>query len=255
MRLGKVVASIAAILTVAGCGPKYPNCEKDEHCKEHNEYCVMGLCRECARTEHCVAKGPCVYCGPEYKCVKPQGNPGDCCTSDLDCNKGKCWKQPGREAGRCASCVADEDCGVNMKCVEGSCVSVGECDANRPCPAGMVCENGVCVSRACTLEPIYFDFDKYDIRPDQRPAMERNFECLKQRGQAIVIEGNCDARGDDEYNMVLGSNRAKSIANFLKQRGYTGSIETVSYGERYANQNCTDDTCWQRDRRGDLKFR
>ncbi len=258
MKFGRLLASAlggVVLLVSAGCGPKYPNCEKDEHCKEHNEYCVMGLCRECARTDHCAAKGPCVYCGPEYTCIKPQGAPGDCCTSDLDCKQGKCWKLPGREAGTCAQCGSDADCGANMKCVQGSCVPRGECDASRPCPPGQVCENGVCVAVQCSLDPVYFDFDEYAIRADARDTLNRNYNCLKQRGQGIGLEGNCDARGSDEYNLALGTRRAEAVKKFLQNLGFGGSMTTTSFGEEKANQTCTDEGCWQNDRRVDLKFR
>lgn len=256
MKNGKMILLTmvtGVVMVMFACGPKYPNCEKDEHCKEHNQYCVDKLCRDCATSEHCKSKGPCAFCGATYTCEKPAGLPGDCCVSDLDCKQGKCWKDPGYEKGRCAQCVSDSDCGANFKCVQGSCVPVGECDDSRPCPPGKKCVNNMCVSVECTLESPYFDFDESAIRADAREVLLRNYECLKQTGRSVTLEGHCDERGSDEYNLALGSRRAYSVKKFLENLGYSGSLmNPTSRGEEGAS-HCTDDTCWQKDRRVDFR--
>jgi outer membrane protein OmpA-like peptidoglycan-associated protein len=85
-----------------------------------------------------------------------------------------------------------------------------------------------------TLKPIYFDTDKYKLRPESITELNRISEVLKANpGINISIEGNCDSRNTDEYNMVLGQNRADVAYNYLKKQGVAETrMVTVSYGER-----------------------
>ena len=247
---------MAMALTLVACGPKYPNCESDEHCKEHNQFCVDKLCRDCATTTNCAAKGACAFCGPTYTCEKPIGGPSDCCLSDLDCKQGKCWKMPGAEKGNCAQCAADGDCGANMKCVQGSCVPAAECVADADCGKGRRCENGTCVTIQCTLDPVYFDFDESAIRADARDTLNKSYECLKARGQAVSIEGNCDERGSDEYNLALGTRRAEAARKFIENLGFQAAMmSTTSFGEEKPVCNERTEDCWMKCRRADLKFK
>jgi len=245
---------IVAAMFLVACGPKYPNCESDEHCKEKGEFCVDKLCRQCATSDNCKDKGPCSFCGASYTCDKPFGGPGDCCASDLDCKQGKCWMMPGAQKGSCAQCAANADCGPNMKCVQGSCVPDAECGADKPCPEGKVCNNGVCIAQSCNLDPVYFDFDEYSIRADGRDILNRNYECIQKKGQTIVVEGNCDDRGSDEYNLALGTRRADAAKKFLINLGMDKKqISSKSYGEE--RPTCTDQTesCWERNRRNEFR--
>lgn len=238
-----------------GCGPKYPNCEADEHCKEHGQFCVDKLCRDCATSDHCKAKGPCAFCGPQYTCDKPAGNPGDCCTSDLECKQGKCWK-PAGDRGTCAQCAGDADCGANMKCIQGGCVPACQCKTDADCGQGRTCDGCNCIVTACNLDPIYFDFDESSIRADARDVLNRNYDCIKKRGQSIAIEGNCDERGADEYNLALGTRRADAAMRFLSNLGVSGGQMTAtSFGEE--KPVCTDhsEDCWWKNRRDDFRFR
>ncbi|AHJ98110.1 hypothetical protein Hsw_2515 [Hymenobacter swuensis DY53] len=84
------------------------------------------------------------------------------------------------------------------------------------------------------LKPIYFDTDKYKLRPESITELNRISEVLKANpGINISIEGNCDSRNTDEYNIVLGQNRADVAYNYLKKSGIAETrMVTVSYGER-----------------------
>jgi peptidoglycan-associated lipoprotein len=101
------------------------------------------------------------------------------------------------------------------------------------------------------LRDIHFDFDKYDIRPDDAKILDANAAWLKQNaGHLVLIEGHCDERGTNEYNLALGERRAKSTMNYLVSQGIQASrITIISYGEE--RPQCTDKTegCWQRNRR------
>jgi peptidoglycan-associated lipoprotein len=101
------------------------------------------------------------------------------------------------------------------------------------------------------LKPIFFDFDKSDIRQDAAQILEENAKWLGANPkQLVLIEGHCDSRGTNEYNLALGERRAHSAANFLIGRGVAaGRITVLSYGEE--RPSCEDETegCWAKNRR------
>jgi len=84
------------------------------------------------------------------------------------------------------------------------------------------------------LQTVYFDFDKYNLRPDAKSSLDANFALLQQFSNVIIkIEGHCDERGTVEYNLALGGRRATAVKRaFAEQRGMAGvAIETLSKGE------------------------
>jgi len=101
------------------------------------------------------------------------------------------------------------------------------------------------------LRNIYFDFDKYEIRPGDALILEENAKWLKASADTVVlIEGHCDERGTNEYNLALGERRAKATQNYLVSLGIAASrITTISYGEE--RPVCTEraESCWAQNRR------
>ena len=100
------------------------------------------------------------------------------------------------------------------------------------------------------LKDIYFGFDQYDLRANVRDTLKANAEWLKGKPSAEVeIEGHCDERGTDEYNLALGAKRAQAAKDYLVTLGVPGTrITTISYGkELTVCQEHTDD-CWQKNR-------
>jgi peptidoglycan-associated lipoprotein len=87
--------------------------------------------------------------------------------------------------------------------------------------------------RYVTLDPVHFDFDKSDIRPDAREILVRAVAILRANPDAvIVLEGHTDERGSNEYNDALGRRRAQSVFAFLSSQGIESSrLQTVSMGE------------------------
>ena len=246
----------ATMLLLTACGPKYPNCDTDENCKEKGEYCVDKLCRQCATTEHCKAKGECAFCGANFTCQKPAGNLGDCCSTDLDCRAGKCFKLAGALSGTCAQCGGDSDCGPNMKCVQGGCVPNCTCKGDSECGAGQKCDGCSCITATCSLDSIYFDFDEFTIRADARDILNRDYDCVKKKGGSVVVEGNCDERGSDEYNLALGTRRADMGKKFLINLGLAKkSVSTTSFGEEKPVCSDHSEDCWWKNRRDDLRFK
>lgn len=105
------------------------------------------------------------------------------------------------------------------------------------------------------LKAIYFDFDRYEIRPDQTQALKANADLLK--GQLsdfrLVIEGHCDERGTNEYNMTLGDRRANAARQYLIDLGVSPvRIRTISYGEERPADPGHNDTAWAKNRRGEF---
>ena len=101
------------------------------------------------------------------------------------------------------------------------------------------------------LKDIHFDFDKYDIRPADAKILDENAKWMKVNpNYLILVEGHCDERGTNEYNMALGERRAKAAMNYLVAQGVTAArITTISYGEE--RPLCTEhnETCWTKNRR------
>jgi peptidoglycan-associated lipoprotein len=162
----------------------------------------------------------------------------------------------GGDQGTCAQCAGDGDCGANMKCVQGGCVPNCQCKADGECGSGMKCDGCNCVSATCSLDPVYFDFDEFAIRADARDVLNRDYDCINKRGQSVVVEGNCDERGADEYNLALGTRRADAAKRFLLNLGVKkGNVSTTSFGEE--KPVCTDhsEDCWWKNRRDDIRFK
>ena len=101
------------------------------------------------------------------------------------------------------------------------------------------------------LADVFFDFDKYDIRPADAKTLDSNASWLKSNpNHLVLIEGHCDERGTNEYNLALGERRAKSTMNYLVSQGVQANrITIISYGEE--RPQCTEKTeaCWAKNRR------
>ncbi len=102
--------------------------------------------------------------------------------------------------------------------------------------------------------PVYFDFDQFGIRADQKSRIEKNAQYLKANPEArVVIEGNCDERGTSEYNMALGERRAISAKKYLVNLGVNGNkVNTISYGEEKPLNRGHDELAWSQNRRDDF---
>jgi peptidoglycan-associated lipoprotein len=104
------------------------------------------------------------------------------------------------------------------------------------------------------VKAIYFDYDSYVVRADQKAALDGNIAFLKQFPEAnVTIEGNCDERGSAEYNLALGDKRANALKEALQSGGISADrIHTISFGKE--KPKCSEETeaCWQENRRGDF---
>jgi len=100
-------------------------------------------------------------------------------------------------------------------------------------------------------QDIYFDFDKYDLRTDARTTLDRKASFLNQNSSIRVqVEGHCDERGTNEYNMALGERRANAAKQYLTTAGISaGRLSTISYGEERPLDPGHTETAWARNRR------
>lgn len=101
------------------------------------------------------------------------------------------------------------------------------------------------------LKMIHFDFDRYFIREDAKPSLEANAAWLKKfRSVKILIEGHCDERGTEEYNLALGEKRAKSTMDYLVSLGISPDrIKIISYGKSQPLDPDHNEIAWQKNRR------
>lgn len=104
---------------------------------------------------------------------------------------------------------------------------------------------------------IYFDFDKSDLRPDAREGLQANASYLKSNSNVqVTIEGNCDERGSNEYNLALGKRRAEAAYKYLVDLGVESSrMTTVSYGEEKPAVEGHNELAWAKNRRDEFKVR
>ncbi|MDH3445605.1 MAG: peptidoglycan-associated lipoprotein Pal [Deltaproteobacteria bacterium] len=101
------------------------------------------------------------------------------------------------------------------------------------------------------LKDILFDFDSHNLRADARDTLRANAEWLKRNTAARVeIEGHCDDRGTNEYNLALGAKRAQAAKDYLATLGVASDrLSTISYGEEIPVCKDANETCWSRNRR------
>jgi peptidoglycan-associated lipoprotein len=109
---------------------------------------------------------------------------------------------------------------------------------------------------AANVRDIYFDYDKYDVRPDQQATIQANARWLAAHPNvSFTVGGYCDDRGSTEYNLALGENRANAAKQALVQAGIAANrIKTISYGKE--KPFCTEQTeaCWQQNRRAQFVY-
>lgn len=132
-----------------------------------------------------------------------------------------------------------------------------------PSAAGVTAE-GVTTESARVAEQqglqdksIYFDFDSFVVKPEYRALLLQHVDILKAHPQdSVTLEGNADERGSPEYNLALGSKRARAVRSQLMLLQIAGSrVHEASFGEEKPRATCHDESCWQQNRRVDFAYR
>ena len=102
---------------------------------------------------------------------------------------------------------------------------------------------------------VYFAFNKYNIENQYDAVLKREAELMKQFPAIHVrIEGNCDDRGTQEYNLALGERRARAAYDYLVGMGVNpGQLEMISYGKENPAVLGTGEAVWAKNRRDDFR--
>jgi peptidoglycan-associated lipoprotein len=101
------------------------------------------------------------------------------------------------------------------------------------------------------LKDVYFEFDRFALRPEARQTLQGNAQWLKNNpSQRVEIEGHADERGTNEYNLALGARRAQAVKDYLVTLGIAAErLSNISYGEELPVCRTNSESCWQRNRR------
>ena len=264
-RLATLVSfsAVSLLLAVSGCKPTYPACESDEHCAEKNEVCLNQQCQECRDDTQCDAK----HEGSTHECLSGRCEVKPECRTDAECSdagEGMVCR-----SNKCVpECTTTEDCPSGEVCESSRCVATG-CVTDQECGAGMSCVEGDCVvasaeniSSACrsmnpgsgdsiALGTVQFGFNDYDLTVNARSILDQNAECLQEDTTVtLVLEGHCDERGTQEYNLALGEKRANAVKSYLRNLGVdTSRLRTRSKGENEPVCNSDSESCFEQNRR------
>jgi peptidoglycan-associated lipoprotein len=231
------LASISFVLTLVGGLVASPlGCDHDDQCSTegHKGVCVDHLCTECRDDDGCPSGQTCT--SGACKLIV------DFCDDKHPCDEGK-------------------ECGEDKRCHAPK-VPV-ECDDEHPCAGTAHCENDHCVhpptgGPGCTDFPaVHFDYDSHDLPGESNRVLKRLAECVTTgslKGAKVLLTGHCDPRGENEFNMVLGAERAEAVRMLLTSLGVTaGNVTTSSRGKLDATG--ADEGSWVNDRRVDIEIR
>jgi peptidoglycan-associated lipoprotein len=110
--------------------------------------------------------------------------------------------------------------------------------------------------KAFESEHIYFAYDKSELKPEARAVLEKKAAWLRANpAYKVKIEGNCDERGTNEYNLGLGERRAKAAMKYLNALGISADrMTTISYGEERPTCSEKNEKCWSKNRRDEFKL-
>ncbi len=104
---------------------------------------------------------------------------------------------------------------------------------------------------------MHFDYDKADLKDDARSMLAKNADWLKMpyNTSTILVEGHCDERGTERYNLALGERRARAAMEYLQSLGIPANrLKMVSYGKERPQCTESNEGCWQRNRRAHFKI-
>jgi peptidoglycan-associated lipoprotein len=106
------------------------------------------------------------------------------------------------------------------------------------------------------VRTVYFAFDKAVIRPGDAKILDANAAWLKQHDVLLMIEGHCDERGTEQYNLALGERRAVAVMQYLRDHGVAADrMSLVSYGEEAPACQAHTEACWSKNRRAQFKIK
>jgi peptidoglycan-associated lipoprotein len=154
--------------------------------------------------------------------------------------------------GQCQECRTDAECGIGKKCESMRCVAGSGSAISTTPPAPETASTGNAGAITCEFPKIHFDYNSSALTPQTMEALQQVVTCLMNRPNLhLIIEGDCDARGTEEYNLALGQRRASNVEKYLEGLGVRRN-GTISYGKD--KPVCTDNTaaCMRENRRAEF---
>jgi peptidoglycan-associated lipoprotein len=128
-------------------------------------------------------------------------------------------------------------------------------EAPAPPPQPTVSDTSI-ANRNLSIAPVYFDLDESSIKPEFESILQSAAGALRDSGASVTIEGHCDERGSDEYNIALGERRANAVRSYLYNLGVpNGQMTVVSFGEARPAVNGAGETAFQLNRRAEFSTR
>ena len=122
--------------------------------------------------------------------------------------------------------------------------------ATAPAPAPEAVAPAPAPAPKAEVADVFFDYDRYALKNDATKALEGDSKIFMGNGMKITVEGHCDERGTDEYNIALGAKRASAVKKYLTDLGVDASrIKTISYGSERPFCKEHTEQCWQKNRR------
>jgi len=141
--------------------------------------------------------------------------------------------------------------GGDQRAGEGQRGKTGESDADKSSLKQLQEGKSAATAASSPLKDVFFEFDRYDLTSDARTILRANADWLKSNSSTRVeIEGHCDERGTNEYNLALGAKRAQAAREFLSTLGIPADrLSTISYGEEIPVCREQSESCWKQNRR------
>jgi peptidoglycan-associated lipoprotein len=136
----------------------------------------------------------------------------------------------------------------------GEGIDSGLSEGEVPIPQDQTVREMLFAEAKTVLKPIYFDYDKSDLKPAAKAQLEKSADWLKKNPKVNCrIEGHCDERGTNEYNLSLGERRALSARRYLMSLGVNPDrLFTISYGEERPAEDGHDESAWKFNRRDEF---
>jgi peptidoglycan-associated lipoprotein len=239
-------AGLVLVATGAACSTRsYPKCDNDSDCNKegHKGVCIDGNCQECGKDQDCQSG---------FRCEKNRCVPKPECETDSECTAPKVCRN-----GRCViECSQDTDCSGGQLCKDHRCVSKPPCTKDTECGPKGKCLEGKCTATGpCTLDSIRFAYNESSLEEEAKATLQKNAECMKSNPPVgkVTVEGNCDERGTEEYNLHLGQRRADAAAKYVVNLGISKSqLKTISYGKDKPICTESNEGCWGQNRRVDF---
>jgi peptidoglycan-associated lipoprotein len=156
--------------------------------------------------------------------------------------------------GQCQECRTDAECAIGKKCESMRCVAGAASVIPTTPPAAETASNtgATTADTMCEFPRIHFDYNSSALTPQTMEALQQVVTCLLNRPKLhLLIEGDCDERGTEEYNLALGQRRATNVEKYLEGLGVQRN-STISYGKN--KPVCTQNTeaCFRENRRAEF---